>query len=147
MKIPRGGQGGAKLEMKMTSMIDVVFLLLIFFVCTASFRQPEERLPTHLLAQGKGAADVQAPPDPIEPLRVRVHRSDGEDGALVWTLAGRAILERKSLRQTLSALAQAAPETPVIVDPEPSTPIGDVIDLYDLCRIAGFAKIQFAAKL
>lgn len=34
----------SKLELSMTSMIDVVFLLLIFFMTTATFRKPEKEL-------------------------------------------------------------------------------------------------------
>lgn len=144
MRLPVGGNRGGKPELKMTSMIDVVFLLLIFFVCTASFQEPEVRLPTHLLAQGTAPTDTPAPPDPFEPVRVQVAR-EGE--AVVWTLAGRTIRARGEIRSALAALAQAAPEVPVVVDPAGPTPIGDVIELYDFCRVAGFAKIQFAAKL
>ena len=37
------------LEISMTPMIDVVFLLLVFFVWTASFQVVENMLPTSLL--------------------------------------------------------------------------------------------------
>ena len=37
-----------KAELDMTSMIDVVFLLLIFFMCATKFRQPEGNLRTWL---------------------------------------------------------------------------------------------------
>ena len=33
-------------ELSMTPMIDVVFLLMVFFVCTASFKAAELVLPT-----------------------------------------------------------------------------------------------------
>ncbi|MEA1952290.1 MAG: biopolymer transporter ExbD, partial [Planctomycetota bacterium] len=38
-------EGRERLDVKMTPMIDVIFLLLIFFVCTASFQMLEEVLP------------------------------------------------------------------------------------------------------
>ena len=37
-----------RLGLRMTAMIDVIFLLLTFFVLTARFRTPEEFLPIHL---------------------------------------------------------------------------------------------------
>ena len=37
-----------RLGVRMTAMIDVIFLLLTFFVLTAKFRTPEEFLPIHL---------------------------------------------------------------------------------------------------
>ena len=39
----------------MTPMIDVVFLLLVFFLCTASFEQPEEDLAASLVVQTSSA--------------------------------------------------------------------------------------------
>ena len=45
------------MEVKMTPMIDVIFLLLIFFVCTASFRAVEEVLPTNLSLPGAIGAE------------------------------------------------------------------------------------------
>ena len=41
-----------RLDVKMTPMIDVIFLLLIFFVSTASFQAAEETLPTNLSLPG-----------------------------------------------------------------------------------------------
>ena len=37
-----------RLGLRMTAMIDVIFLLLTFFVLTARFRTPEQFLPIHL---------------------------------------------------------------------------------------------------
>ena len=50
-----------RLDVKMTPMIDVIFLLLIFFVCTASFRAAEEVLPAQMPSSGTIAADVEIP--------------------------------------------------------------------------------------
>ena len=51
-----------RLDVKMTPMIDVIFLLLIFFVCTARFRASEEVLPTSLSLPG--AIDTRKPRSP-----------------------------------------------------------------------------------
>lgn len=52
-----------KLELSMTSMIDVVFLLLIFFLVTTSFVRPEQRLRSNIkqeqAAPTAGAADLE----------------------------------------------------------------------------------------
>ena len=50
-------RGGSKLEMQMTSMIDVVFLLLIFFMVTSSFQKAERELdPAIKVERQTGAA-------------------------------------------------------------------------------------------
>ena len=53
MKSPRTHTDGL-LEVKMTPMIDVVFLLLIFFVWTSSFELPEFDLPSALAEPPQG---------------------------------------------------------------------------------------------
>ena len=50
-------------EMDMTPMIDVVFLLIIFFVWTAGFQMVEHVLPSNLTATaGSAAATARGPP-------------------------------------------------------------------------------------
>ena len=45
MKLPARSTSGSGYDIPMTPMIDVVFLLLVFFVWTASFQLVENRLP------------------------------------------------------------------------------------------------------
>ena len=45
----------SNLELSMTSMIDVVFLLLIFFMVTTSFTQAEKELDPAIKTEGSGA--------------------------------------------------------------------------------------------
>ena len=129
----------------MTPMIDVVFLLLIFFVCTVSFQAMEETLPTNL--RGTGVAEGQAPLDPelaeLEEVLVKLTRDDGRVG---WLVNERPCTNLAELRGVLAQLARLRADLPVILDIEPEVPIGDVVNVYDLCRLAGFKKIQFAAK-
>ena len=134
-----------RLDIKMTPMIDVVFQLLIFFVCTVSFQALEEALPTHLRGQGVGA--VQLPPDEaiaeLEDVVVRLTNSEGHTS---WLLNGRVFDNLAGLRGTLVQLARLRRDLPVILDIAADVPLGDVIDVYDLCRLVGFEKIQFAAQ-
>ena len=46
-----------KIELSMTSMIDVVFLLLIFFLVTTTFVRPEKQLLSSINVQEKSASD------------------------------------------------------------------------------------------
>ena len=61
------GRQRKRLSLRMTPMIDVIFLLLTFFILTARFRTPEEFLPIMLpTATDKTESGV------IEPLTVRL---------------------------------------------------------------------------
>ena len=73
--------GGIKLNM--TPMIDVVFLLLVFFVTTAKFRPQEGRLPMLLPPpQGGQAGEFSL----IEPLVIKL---DTQGGSLIVEIEGR----------------------------------------------------------
>ena len=128
----------------MTPMIDVVFLLLIFFVCTASFQIAEEILPAGLLALGGSAVDVDLQPE-VDLERVIVKIGD-RAGRVAWLVNDRPYENLSQVRDVLAAVAQIDAGVPVILDVEGAVPLGHVIDAYDVCRLVGFDKIQFAAS-
>jgi biopolymer transport protein ExbD len=132
-----------RLEANMTPMIDVIFNLLIFFVCTVSFQPPEEVLPTHLSALGV-AASVPRPPEIVDfdDVVVKVLLR-GED--LVWEINREPYASLAQVRDVLASIAGVKRDLPVIIDAQGEVPLGSVIDIYDLCRLAGFQKVHFAA--
>ena len=128
----------------MTPLIDVVFLLLIFFVCTASFQIAEQILPSSILAAGSTEAPLE---DPMElPLEQIVVRTRMAEGRAAWIINERSHASLAGVEQVLRGVYEAAPEVPVILQNEPDVPLGDVIDVYDLSRVVGFEKIQFAVQ-
>jgi biopolymer transport protein ExbD len=133
------------LDVKMTPMIDVVFLLLVFFVWTASFQIVEHLLPSRLLpTAGQGnPTDIDPEEADFERVVIRVLASSGRPLWLVNDVPRSSLAE---VGETLEGLAGIKPDASVILDPDPAIPLGDVIDVYDLARLAGFAKIQFAAS-
>ena len=129
----------------MTPMIDVVFLLLIFFVVTASSQTREMLLPTELAA---GAVDANVVPPEPEPLSVEVWLSLKVDAALGGTVVdmnGTPYTDLDQLKAQLRLLAELGPENPVILDIAGNVPLGDVVDVYDTCQSAGFQSVSFAA--
>ncbi len=144
MRIPHSHTDRHGADVKMTPMIDVVFLLLIFFVCTASFQIAESILPAGLVALGGSTADVEFDPEPdLERVIVKITYREGRVG---WLVNERPYDSLADVRSVLSAVAQIDAGLPVIIDVEPPVPLGHVIDAYDVCRLVGFDKIQFAAS-
>jgi biopolymer transport protein ExbD len=129
----------------MTPLIDVVFLLLIFFVCTASFQISEFSLPTNLALEGASPVEIEPPPE--EPLERIVIKLSGEPGAVVWTLNERPYSSIGEVRRVLTALAGVDASLPVVLDSAGEVSLGNVIDTYDACRLSGFATVQFAASV
>ena len=149
MRVPARHRDAGGFDATMTPMIDVVFQLMIF-VCTASFNLTEFVLPSRITAQETGGSD--APLDPQE--------ADLERIVLAAAAARRAhpmANERPRLpRRRGSAACSPTPppngrygvsltELPVIFDIQRPVPLGDIIDVYDVCRLEGYRKLQFAA--
>ena len=130
----------------MTPMIDVVFLLLIFFVCTASFQIAEAVLPSPL-ATG-GTTPVELPPELTEVLLERVLIEVLQEGRITrLAINGQVCATPARLSEMLRAVASIDRTLPVILDIAGETPLAAAIDVYDRCRLAGFQRIQFAASI
>ncbi|MDZ7616671.1 MAG: biopolymer transporter ExbD [Patescibacteria group bacterium] len=133
------------LTLSMAPMIDVIFLLLIFFVCTASFRPPEQSLPTQVSLPG--SEPVETPPDDeFEDLDDLVVKVLWRDARAAWELNHRRYGALGEVRTVLEAAQRVQPGLPVILNVQPEVPMHHVIDLYDLCRLVGLTRVQFAAS-
>jgi len=73
MKLSNRQLRGSQLELSMTSMIDVVFLLLIFFIVTTTFIRPEREIVSAVKVNEKRAA---ANDSNLEPAIVDVIRQN-----------------------------------------------------------------------
>ena len=130
-------------DQTMTPMIDVVFLLLIFFVCASVGQVRESVLPTELAAGSIESLQTPQPPPPLGEVWLNVLRTS--DGKTVVELNQREYTDFSQLQETLMNLAELAPEIPVILDIEPDVVLEEMIHVYDTCRAAGFESISFAA--
>ncbi len=127
-------------ELKMTSMIDVIFLLLIFFVLTANFNEIEMFLRMNLSAPGKGAPAVPAAPQPEV---VHIRAADGADGRMTWIIGGVSCADEE---QIAAALASVNRNAAAVIHPAGTSSVEQVLDMYGLCRQAGLKQVQFAAE-
>lgn len=131
----------------MTPMIDVVFLLLVFFVWTASFQIVEYRLPSQLSVQvGTSEQSPLTPPPPEEDFDDIVVRLRWAGDVSVWTVNDSLVAGREELVETLERIAAIRRDAPVIIHPDPEVPLGTVLDAYDAARQAGFDEVQYAVR-
>jgi len=127
-------------------MIDVVFLLLVFFVWTASFQTIEYVLDSQVAAQqGTNAAvDTQVdPPSDTEDVLVRIESVAGE---LVWSVSQRSATSLADVKERLKRLAEVDASVKVILHPDPEVPLGFVIGAFDAAQLAGFTQVAFAVN-
>ena len=150
-------EGRERIDVKMTPMIDVIFLLLIFFVCTASFQAAEEVLPTNLSLPGTVSSDVPIDEEweDLDEIVVKILWREGKARWQINQRDYRYLMERDlpaggnatSVEAVLRGAARVKIDLPVILDVEGDVPLDDVINAYDLCRQIGLERIRFAARV
>ena len=125
-----GGDGGG---INLTPMVDIVFLLLIFFLAATTFAEDEVEMDLKLPEAKSGQQGETGHPLVIQVLA---------DGRIV--LDGREVTY-EGLRQKLDAVAQQGRERSVLVRGDKQAPFGLGIQVLDACRLAKLTKVDFAA--
>lgn len=85
----------SKLELAMTPMIDVVFLLLIFFMLTTAYMRPEMHLQSAIQVREQSAASAKSD---LEPAIVELVRSGD---TVVFRIGNREMTTQDELTQVL----------------------------------------------
>jgi len=122
-------------------MIDVVFQLLIYFLCTASFAMSEQVLPTTLPPSGNVTTTPSREVQELELIRIGLSRQSDE---LHLELNGTAVAGLVDLCERLRQLVALA-SLPAVLDIDTEVEIAHVVAVYDTCLIAGIRQIHFAA--
>lgn len=118
-----------EVKVDLTPMIDMVFILLIFFLVTASFNK-------------LSAVDIERPTAQVNDIKGAVSiviAIDQRSG--VW-LDGKPIDVRK-LRQRVKTLAATGPAS-VIINADKSVVTGRLIEVLDQVRLAGVTNVAVA---
>lgn len=137
--------GGNPIGAVMTPMIDIVFLLLVFFLCTSSFEEPEQNLAASLVVttQTPGAGVSQEIPPELEDVTIL---GESRGGVTAWTVnGGRQTADLGELTTLLGQLAAIDRALPVTIDAGQQVPMRDVVGAYDAARAAGFDRVLLAA--
>lgn len=124
--------GGDKVDVNMSPLIDMVFLLLIFFVVTTSF---------------------------VKETGIDVHRATAETaevkegGAIMIGVTGEGEIwmegkrvDVRSVRGLVERALAEDPEAGVIVIADRDSQTGDVVQVMDQCRLAGASNVSLAAR-
>jgi biopolymer transport protein ExbD len=137
--------GLRKPELKMTSMIDVVFLLLIFFVATARFQIEEGALLANLPGDSTIIETTLPPPVPV-----RVELSSADDGMTYLLsvdgveVAGAAELSAYMANRVQTG--QMASDDLVKINPQGTVRWQHVLNVYNACVSAELEQVAFAAR-
>ena len=120
-------------KINLTPMLDVVFIMLIFFIVTATFvkevgldvNQPEDDKPKTIDPDKKSIV-------------VRVTNRDR------IVIAQRDV-DIRSVRANIERMHAENPEAPVIIQPHPDSKTETMIHIMDSARLAGVLNVSLAA--
>ena len=130
-----GGHGGEDSEehINLTPMLDVVFIMLIFFIVTATFVK-------------EVGLDVNQPDDSPK-------SEDPDKKSIVVRITNRnriVIAQRdvdlRSVRANIERLHAENPEAPVVIQPHPDSETGTMVHVMDSARLAGVYNVSLASN-
>jgi biopolymer transport protein ExbD len=129
-------RGRRRPDVQMAPLIDVVFLLLIFYAVTTQFVSDERlklKLPEAKTAESEGVGRDESPPE------VKV----AADGT-VWI--DDVIVAEDELEARMKELVEGAPDKAVILKGDREADYGVVVRVLDIARAAGADMIQMSAE-
>lgn len=120
--------------LNLTSMIDVTFLLLVYFMVTTVMAKQEDRLSPTLQTETDSASgeasDFQ--PQIVDVLMV--------EGAPAYQLGSKLMRDQQSLREALNGLPKSAG---VFIHVQNKLPVGFAVAAIQAARDAGFDQVTY----
>ena len=116
----------------LTSMIDVVFLLLVYFLVTANFAQQERDLSSAVQAEGGGVRVSELQPQIVEIVM--------NNGGVEFRIASRSVRSQEALTGLLRSLPK---EPGVAIRARRDVPISAVAAAMQASQDAGFTRRSY----
>lgn len=133
-----------------TALVDIIFCLCLFFMCSLKFRELDGKMESWL-PENKGpkaAANMNMPMDEIRVLisydkeRRQIQRMF-VNRPIVDTPEGDTLLQKLIREQSQSYRSLGKSDVPVIVDAGPAVPWREVVKVMNMCKAENIQKIEF----
>ena len=121
---------------QITPMLDVVFLLLTFFVTTSIFSQWENEIDIQLPTAEQGVPPHRLPGEVI----VNIDK----DGVII---INQQVLTIPELRERCAILSENFPGHPIVLRSDKDTRYEKLMAVIDACGAEGIANISFATAM
>ena len=135
MRLARRRHSKVALELSMTSMIDVVFLLLIFFIVSSSFVRPERQLQSAIQVRDRNEANAVAN---LEPALVEIRRSGTQTVFQIGAIQTSDLKEIKRVLRSFENKSEGA-----FVRAAGDVPYEAAAQAIGACRASGFTTISY----
>ena len=131
-----------------TAMVDVIFCLCLFFMCSFHFKQLEGKIESWL-PKGHGQPDLVSTPIAREEIRITMSWDQAAGSTLLRVGAGAYLAEAEMLRQVRQMRDEytraGKTDLPVFIDAESVVPWKDVVHIMDRCKQEEIGRIELTA--
>ena len=118
-------------EINITPMLDVVFIMLIFFIVTASFVKEAG------LDVNKPQAQTSQPQSEQKNILVKIDAQGG-----IWI--DHRKVDPRAVRANIERLSAENPDGKVVIQADPDAATGDLVHVMDSARLAGVYDVAIA---
>lgn len=119
-------------EINLTPMLDIVFIMLIFFIVTATFVR-------------ESGIDVVKPPDSkVQKQNKKIILVRIDEIGRIWV--DRRRVDIRAVRPNIERLSAEQPGAPVVIQSDKKSKTGLLIQVMDASRLAGVTNISLAAQ-
>ena len=130
-----------EVKLELTPMIDVVFLLLIFFIVTIKFKVLEGKLETELPKDvGVNSGDVEL----LEKIEIRIAKSTANADGFIVQVNNRTMPNMATFRTTLKGWLDLDEDARATLYPDVGVNYEQVIRVVDQCVMAKLTNLTFA---
>lgn len=147
MKLPRRYNRDPDDGDPMTPMIDVVFLLLVFFICASVGTVADQLLPAELKGTTASATAEQSEenPEKWEHPVIQIRLQPGTTGMAIL-MDQQELPGLDALTDRLTRLAAVDPGSRLVLNIHDDIEVQKFISIYDLCQRLRFRNISFAVQ-
>jgi biopolymer transport protein ExbD len=135
-----------------TAMVDIIFCLCLFFMCSLHFKQLEGKIDSWLpTKKGNQVGPIDHPPI-LEEVRVFM-RWDSGSSRTIRSIGNRPpVSSDRDLMATIGELRKGYEqvgklEVPILLDATQDVPWQEVIHVLDLCNQEKYTKIEFVEPM
>lgn len=126
--------GVSSAKLPMTAMIDVVFMMLMYFLLSATLSDPESDLASALRAEQESGSSAAAD---FQPQIVEILMRDGQ---VVYRIGLRELTDAVRLEELLRPLPK---EPGVFVQVSSDVPVSAAAAGLQACKDAGFTRVSY----
>jgi biopolymer transport protein ExbD len=147
--LKKNARNRSTVEIMMTPMIDVVFLLIIFFLSSTGFEMIEKMMPSSVSreASSSGGAGNQSTEavefGDVNDVVIKIHNVNNQ---IVYEMASSNLVDLSEVNKRLRTIVDINSDVPIVIHPDDEIDMATSVRVYDVARSTGALRVFFATR-